>query len=301
MTSTTNPYVGPRTFTEKDGDYYFGREQEARDLTARIVSERLLLFYAQSGAGKSSLINTRVIPRLRDEEGFMVLPVGRVSGELPPGVEAVENIFAFNLMNSLDQSSGDPGRLADVCLNDFLARLARETVLEDDGERVVGLEEEHLSELSSIHHCFDGPVGREAAAIVAHLENSPRGLTGRNGAISFSHRQGERLLRIHVFSGLGGFHDEIGVGAVWRGNEHTVDLGVGQQIVELAHLCAAVLLDKCCPFLGRRGKTGHNLGSPGPGCRRRQFVSPPSETDRSKSYRHQRPPFASGLQAVGRR
>ncbi len=81
-----NPYVGPRTFTEAERSLFFGREREARDLTARIVSERLLLFYAQSGAGKSSLINTRVIPRLRDEEGFQVLPVGRVSGELPAGV-----------------------------------------------------------------------------------------------------------------------------------------------------------------------------------------------------------------------
>jgi hypothetical protein len=136
MTTASNPYVGPRTFTEPDGKYYFGREQEARDLTARIVSERLLLFYAQSGAGKSSLINTRVIPRLRDEEGFIVLPVGRVSGELPPGVGGVENIYAFNLMNSLDQSSGDPGRLAGVRLTDFLARLARETAVDEEGKRV---------------------------------------------------------------------------------------------------------------------------------------------------------------------
>jgi hypothetical protein len=135
MSSASNPYVGPRTFTEQDGDFYFGREQEARDLTARIVSERLLLFYAQSGAGKSSLINTRIIPRLRDEEGFIVLPVGRVSGELPPGVEGVENIFAFNLMNSLDQSSDISERLAGVHLDDFLARLAGESMVDEQGNR----------------------------------------------------------------------------------------------------------------------------------------------------------------------
>ena len=80
-----NPYVGPRTFTRAQSSLFFGRESEARDLLARVVSERLLLFYAQSGAGKSSLINTRLIPQLQ-EEGFAVLPVGRVSGELPAGV-----------------------------------------------------------------------------------------------------------------------------------------------------------------------------------------------------------------------
>lgn len=132
---STNPYVGPRTFTEAEGRYFFGREREARDLTARIVSERLLLFYAQSGAGKSSLLNARVIPRLRDEEGFQVLPVGRVSGELPAGVAQVDNIYAFNLMASLEQSGGSPQRLAQATLSGFLARLARETAVDAAGQR----------------------------------------------------------------------------------------------------------------------------------------------------------------------
>jgi len=131
----TNPYVGPRTFTEREGRFFFGREREARDLTARIVSERLLLFYAQSGAGKSSLLHARVIPKLRDEERFQVLPVGRVSGELPAGVGAVDNIYAFNLMTSLHQGDAQAAQLAHVSLSDFLARLARETVSAADGQR----------------------------------------------------------------------------------------------------------------------------------------------------------------------
>ena len=91
-----NPYVGPRTFTYEQRHLFFGREREARDLLARVVSERVLLFYAQSGAGKSSLLHTRLIPQLREEEGFAVLPVGRVSGELPTGVTDVANIYLFN-------------------------------------------------------------------------------------------------------------------------------------------------------------------------------------------------------------
>ncbi|MCX6032173.1 MAG: SUMF1/EgtB/PvdO family nonheme iron enzyme [Chloroflexi bacterium] len=131
----TNPYVGPRTFTEREGRFFFGREREARDLTARIVSERLLLFYAPSGAGKSSLLYARVIPKLRDEERFQVLPVGRVSGELPAGAGAVDNVYAFNLMTSLHQGDEQSARLAHVTLSDFLARLARETVIAADGQR----------------------------------------------------------------------------------------------------------------------------------------------------------------------
>ncbi len=130
MTTQTNgnPYVGPRTFDRRQAHLFFGRDQEARDLLARVVSERLLLFYAQSGAGKSSLINTRLIPAL-EQEGFAVLPVGRVSGELPAGLSQVDNIYLFNLMFSLDQSSGDGSRLAQLSLSQFLARLTSE-----DGE-----------------------------------------------------------------------------------------------------------------------------------------------------------------------
>jgi hypothetical protein len=98
-----NPYVGPRTFSREEGRLFFGREQEARDLLARVVSERLLLFYAQSGAGKSSLINARLIPGLQ-HEGFAILPVARVGGALPARLDGVSNAYIFNLMRSLTES-----------------------------------------------------------------------------------------------------------------------------------------------------------------------------------------------------
>ncbi|HXV98878.1 MAG TPA: hypothetical protein VEC93_10685, partial [Anaerolineae bacterium] len=128
MTQLENPYVGPRTFTRQERHRFFGREREARDLFSLVVSERLVLFYAQSGAGKSSLINTRLVPQLQ-EGGFAVLPIGRVSGELPPGVAEVGNIFAFNLMPNLDQSAGAAQQFQHLPLTNFLAGL-----VSDDGE-----------------------------------------------------------------------------------------------------------------------------------------------------------------------
>lgn len=125
MNEQRNPYVGPRVYTYDDRDYFFGREREARDLLARVMSQRLVLFYAQSGAGKSSLINARLIPQLR-EAGFAVLPVGRVGGELPAGLVEVDNIYLFNLMLSLDQSQGQLDRLARLGLADFLQGLVSE-------------------------------------------------------------------------------------------------------------------------------------------------------------------------------
>ncbi len=133
----TNPYVGPRTFSYEQRGLFFGREREARDLLARVLSERLLLFYAQSGAGKSSLLHTRLIPQLQEEKDFVVLPVGRVGGELPAGVPQVDNIYVFNLLLSIDEG-GEPARLAHVTLSDFLARLARRTVTTAAGQEHKG-------------------------------------------------------------------------------------------------------------------------------------------------------------------
>lgn len=102
-----NPYVGPKSFEEEERDRFFGREREARDLLAQVVSERLVLYYAQSGAGKTSLLRARLIPSLR-EQGFDVLPIGRVSGELPSAItpEQVSNIFILNLILSLNTAQG---------------------------------------------------------------------------------------------------------------------------------------------------------------------------------------------------
>lgn len=123
-----NPYVGPRTFQPAERDRFFGREREARDLHSLVIAERLTLFYAQSGAGKSSLLNTRLIPSLQ-EAGFLVLPVARVSGDPPPGVAAIDNLFIYNVLLRLDQSEGDPARFTGMTLSRFLANLAT-----DDGE-----------------------------------------------------------------------------------------------------------------------------------------------------------------------
>src|SRR5690349_22739324 len=76
-----NPYVGPRSF--KTGEKLYGRDREALDLLDLLIAERIVLLYSPSGAGKSSLIQAELIPRLL-EEGFHVLPAIRVSMEPPP-------------------------------------------------------------------------------------------------------------------------------------------------------------------------------------------------------------------------
>jgi hypothetical protein len=114
-----NPYVGPRTFEEKDGRFFYGREREARTLLSSVIAEPLLLFYAQSGAGKSSLINARLIPGLRDA-AFAVLPVGRVGAGLPDDGASAGNVFVLNLLLSISAGTIPLSELRTMTLADYL-------------------------------------------------------------------------------------------------------------------------------------------------------------------------------------
>jgi hypothetical protein len=68
------PFIGPRPFAEVDAELFFGRENELAALSAEVVSVQIVLLYAPSGSGKSSLINAGLTPAMRGE-GFEVSQV----------------------------------------------------------------------------------------------------------------------------------------------------------------------------------------------------------------------------------
>lgn len=118
-----NPYVGPRPFEPEDRNRFFGRDGEASEVVSLVIAHRVLLLYAQSGAGKSSLINAGIIPRLKEEEDFQVLPSARVRGLVPEDIphQGISNLYAFNTLLSWAGPEFDPRRLAEQSLAGFLA------------------------------------------------------------------------------------------------------------------------------------------------------------------------------------
>lgn len=126
--SKNNPFPGPRPFESDESKYFFGREREKLELTARILANRVVFLYAKSGAGKTSLLNACLLPSLATEEDFDVLPVVRLGNPLPNDIDpgAVENIFVFNalraLTNNADSKSLLSQRLPDFLFDDFIRK-----------------------------------------------------------------------------------------------------------------------------------------------------------------------------------
>jgi tetratricopeptide (TPR) repeat protein len=121
------PYVGPRPFerTTQDRARFFGRDQETQEIVSLIFGHPLVLVYAQSGAGKTSLFNAKVVPTL-EENGFKVLPPTRVRGAVPQGIEPqdIANLYVFNALLHLEPEA-DPQALADKSLVAFLEERPR--------------------------------------------------------------------------------------------------------------------------------------------------------------------------------
>lgn len=60
----SKPYKGPNSFQVEDAKLFFGRELWSRQILAGVLGSRFTLLHAPSGAGKTSLLNARVIPAL---------------------------------------------------------------------------------------------------------------------------------------------------------------------------------------------------------------------------------------------
>ena len=125
-----NPYIGPRPFSQDPVDRlrFFGRERETQDIVSLVLSHRILLVYAASGAGKTSLFNAKIIPEMEVEFGCEVFPMARVRGVAPEGL-APDNQYVFNALVGLGADQED---LASKSLKAYLDEKPRQ--VDPDGE-----------------------------------------------------------------------------------------------------------------------------------------------------------------------
>jgi hypothetical protein len=101
-----NPFVGPRPFKRdpEEKRLFFGRNYESEKIISLIFSHSLVLIYAQSGAGKTSLFNAKVAPAL-EQKGLQVLPVARVGIGSQTTLTKTDNESKNNNNNNNTKSS----------------------------------------------------------------------------------------------------------------------------------------------------------------------------------------------------
>jgi WD40 repeat protein len=127
--SPANPYVGPRPF--QTGERLYGRDRERAELRDLLIAQRIVVLYAPSGAGKTSLIQAALVPEL-EQIDFHVLPVIRVNQPLANGVDHGANRYLRSALLSLDSAlppSDQCGAkdLAAMTLSDYVAVRPRPT------------------------------------------------------------------------------------------------------------------------------------------------------------------------------
>lgn len=119
----SNPYPGPTPFEREQENLFFGREREVDDLYSLLTAHPVVVLSAPSGAGKTSLLNAGLIPLL-SREGFEILPVARVRGYEPRGMDlsGVPNLYAFNTLLSWARTAEEATRLSSESLTSYLQR-----------------------------------------------------------------------------------------------------------------------------------------------------------------------------------
>ncbi len=151
-----NPYVGPRSFSNTETLY--GRERELRILLDRLISERIVLLHAPSGAGKTSLVQAGLIPQLASE-GFFIHPTIRINAEYPSELMSASdtaidlrryNRYVFSTLLSLEEKykSGlrtKLNRLARLSMPDYLTLRSIEDQREEPEVLIFDQFEEILS------------------------------------------------------------------------------------------------------------------------------------------------------------
>ena len=131
-----NPFVGPRPFSQdlEDQKLFFGRNYESEKIISLIYSHKLVLIYAQSGAGKTSLFNAKIVPELQ-KRGLQVLPIARVGfgsnitdrattdapkDDKEPVSNSIDNLYLLNTFQSLGPNISDYSVLKNQSLSEFL-------------------------------------------------------------------------------------------------------------------------------------------------------------------------------------
>lgn len=99
------PYPGVRPFTERDCQFFFGRQRQIDYMVGRLKEDRLLTIVGAPGSGKTSLVQAGVLPALKKEQ-----PSDRKHFFFPPTLPGIDPLMSLALMikRARNSAADDP-------------------------------------------------------------------------------------------------------------------------------------------------------------------------------------------------
>jgi len=123
LRGTESPYRGLLPFAEEHAGFFFGREPEIAAALERLRHQPVLTIVAPSGAGKSSFVHAGLLPRLREQQRWVVLKVrpgarpfealaGRLTRTMRTSTELASESEASSITSLASRLQAIPSRLA---------------------------------------------------------------------------------------------------------------------------------------------------------------------------------------------
>lgn len=101
------PWLGFKPYSEDDASFFNGRSTAINSLLEIVEAKTITVCYAESGVGKTSLINAGLLPNLR-EKNFLPIwvrfDVKKFEGK---AIEAVKELFCNNILTALHAAKDD--------------------------------------------------------------------------------------------------------------------------------------------------------------------------------------------------
>jgi tetratricopeptide (TPR) repeat protein len=171
-----NPWPGLSTFTEEQSAFFFGRDEEVRELLRRVERKALTVLFGQSGLGKSSLLQAGLFPRLRTANFCPIYVRLDHSASAPAPTEQIKSLV-FQVTASAGSWTKTGSTITDETLWEFFHH--RDDNLHDAAGKVVVpvLVFDQFEELFTLGGASDPETRRRANGFIAELadlvENRP--------------------------------------------------------------------------------------------------------------------------------
>lgn len=150
-----NPYKGLDYFTEQDARIFFGRDEHIKELFYKLLGNQLVLFYGQSGVGKSSLLFAGLKRRMQGKgwsiEYLRRKPTSNLAEELDVCVSNTANqTSSLVILDQIEEIYTNPSKVFSLENEKFQLIESIENALKKNIRILLSFREEYLAKIQEL-------------------------------------------------------------------------------------------------------------------------------------------------------